>query len=105
MQFPRLVAQDHPPPIPSIACFASRRLSLRAGGSLRDYPEYSLVVANVTGGRQDRTATVGVDVVFQDLSVLGYAPRISVTATKTQSNISRFVTQEIGITFGIQSKF
>ena len=80
-------------------------LSLRAGGSLRDYPEYSLIFANVTGGRQDYTTVVGVDAVFQDISVLGYVPRLSLTATSTDSNISRFATQEIGVTFGIQSKF
>jgi hypothetical protein len=80
-------------------------LSVRAGGALRDYPEYSLVFASVTGGRQDYTTVVGIDAVFQDISLLGYTPRLSLTATSTDSNISRFATQEIGVTFGIQSKF
>lgn len=80
-------------------------ISLRAGGTIRDYPEYSLVFANVTGGRQDHSAIFGVDAIFQDLQMLGYVPRISLTATATDSNVSRFETREIGVTFGIQSKF
>jgi hypothetical protein len=85
--------------------FGPVTFAVRAGGTLRDYPEYSLVFANVTGGRQDYTTIVGVDAVFQDISLLGYVPRVSLTATATDSNISRFATQEIGVTFGIQSKF
>lgn len=80
-------------------------LSLRAAGSIRDYAAYSLAFANVTGGRQDRTASLGIDAVFQDLSIMGYAPRISLTARATDSNISRFTTRELGLTIGIQSQF
>ena len=85
--------------------FGPMTLTLRAGGTIRDYVAYDLVIANVTGGRQDYTAMLGVDAVFQDMSVLGYAPRVSLTARTTDSNISRFETREIGVSFGIQSKF
>jgi hypothetical protein len=80
-------------------------LSVRAAGSIRDYAAYTLAFANVTGGRQDRTASLGIDAVFQDMSIMGYAPRVSLTARATDSNISRFTTREIGLTIGIQSQF
>ena len=80
-------------------------LSVRVAGSLRDYAAYTLAFANVTGGRQDRTASLGIDAVFQDMSIMGYAPRVSLTARATDSNISRFTTREIGLTIGIQSQF
>jgi hypothetical protein len=80
-------------------------LSFRAGGTIRDYESYRLSFIYVTGGRQDRTAMLGIDAVFHDMQVLGYVPRVSLSATATDSNISRFETREIGVTFGIQSKF
>ncbi|MGB8812481.1 MAG: tetratricopeptide repeat protein, partial [Paracoccaceae bacterium] len=51
--------------------------SARLSAGIRDYPTYSFGFAQVTNGRRDNRYGLAIDMTFQDLSLWGYAPRIS----------------------------
>lgn len=80
-------------------------LTLRARLGWRDHDFYTLGPIGVTDGRQDRTLGLAVDAAFPGLSVLGYAPRLSIESERTRSNVSRFDTRTLGVTLGVASRF
>ena len=80
-------------------------LSAHLSAAIRDYPAYMLSFAQVTNGRQDNRFGLSLDMTFQDISLLGYAPRISLSGTQTNSNVSWFDTRQFGIAVGFESKF
>jgi hypothetical protein len=81
-------------------------LSGRLTGLARDYEHYSLgPFLQVTDGRSDYQITIALDMTLSKISLMGYAPRISLTGQQTQSNISRFDTQQLGVAFGFTSHF
>ena len=80
-------------------------LSLQAGYSVTAFPGYRVGFIVVPGGRQDRTVTAGMTLTFPGISVQGFSPRLSITHTDTQSNVSRFETQKTGITLGLTASF
>jgi hypothetical protein len=81
------------------------KLSLLAGASVLDYPAYSVGIIRVPGGRQDKSAFVSANVTFERLGYAGFSPQMSLRAARTRSNISRFATSELSVTFGIASSF
>ena len=80
-------------------------VSLGANAGMRDYDAYSLGFAFVTGGRQDTNYGVSMDLSFDKLGVMGFAPVLSLRHSSTQSNISRYETETSGISLGISSVF
>lgn len=81
------------------------KLSGRIGASLQRYPDYAVGFLTVPGGREDRMVFGSVDFSFQKLDYAGFVPTLTLTARKTQSNVSRFDTNEVSMSFGIRSSF
>lgn len=79
------------------------RGGLQAG--LRDYPEYRLGPFGVSDGREDISLGLSLDMVMEGTSFLGHAPKVTLSALATDSNISRFETRQLGISFGFESRF
>ena len=69
------------------------------------YPDYSVGFLQVSGGRSDRTARLSLGLTFSNASVAGLAPRISVSRTLTQSNVSRFETRKTDLGIGLEAQF
>lgn len=82
-------------------------LSFGADAGMRDYDRFSLIgnAVEVTGGRQDRSVGLSMDLSFDDLGVMGFAPVLSLRHGNTRSNISRYETKTTGISIGISSMF
>lgn len=80
-------------------------ISARLSAALRDYPTYTFGFVQLTNSRQDNRYGLTIDMTFQDISILGYAPKISLSGTQTNSNVSWFDTRQIGIAVGFESKF
>lgn len=74
---------------------------------MRDYESFSLIggAVAVTGGRQDRSVGVSMDLAFDNLGVMGFAPVLSLRHGKTRSNVSRYETATTGISLGLSSSF
>lgn len=81
------------------------RPSFGLSASLRDFPSYSLGLVSLPNGRQDTTLSAEVDLLFPKLDVWGFAPTLTLTAARGRSNISRFETRHLGVSFGFQSLF
>ncbi len=69
-----------------------------------DFPDY-IAPIRVPGGRQDRSLYANVNFFFPDVDYAGFAPNLRVTAGRKFSNVSRFETEELSVSLGIQSKF
>ncbi|NEY91663.1 surface lipoprotein assembly modifier [Tabrizicola oligotrophica] len=80
-------------------------VSLGATAGLRDYEAFSLGLVHVTGGREDASVGLSMDLSFDDWSVMGFAPVLSLRHGKTKSNVSRYETGTSGISIGISSVF
>ncbi len=80
-------------------------LQLGASVGVRTWDFYRLGPFGVPDGRQDVTATLDLQAGFPDLSRFGYMPVVTLSAERTRSNISRFDTRTLGITFGLSSQF
>ena len=77
---------------------------------IRDYPRYLSVgadgiVIDVPGGRQDTSIYGDLNFFMTDFDYAGFAPSIRLRAGRQDSNDSRFDTEELSISFEIQSKF
>ncbi|MHA6326774.1 tetratricopeptide repeat protein [Roseivivax sp. CAU 1753] len=75
--------------------------------SLREeeYPDYIVGVLDVPGGRQDQAWTAGLSMAFTTFDYAGFIPEVSITAQTRDSNVSRFDTEELSVSFGIKSAF
>jgi hypothetical protein len=80
------------------------RLDLRVGAQRTDYPDYA-VFFPVPGGRQDERRWASVEATFADWDVAGFAPVVSVEASRTDSNVSRFDAEGVTVGFGFRSTF
>lgn len=71
------------------------------------YPDYIVGVLDVPGGRHDHAwaAAAGLTKAFGTLDYAGFIPEVSVTAQTRDSNVSRFDTEEVSVSFGIKSAF
>jgi hypothetical protein len=77
----------------------------RDDGRLADYDSFTLGFANVTGRREDRSLCLAMDLSFDDLSVMGFAPVLSLRHRKTQANIRRYQTTITGVSLEISLVF
>lgn len=86
---------------------AGTGLTLGLSAGIRDYDQFSLIAGavNVTGGRQDHSVGVTLDIGFEALSVMGFSPVLSVNHGRTRSNVSRYQTKTSGISIGLSSEF
>ncbi len=79
-----------------------------AGVSLTstDYATYALIPGLFApGGRQDEAAYADLTLFFEEYDYLGFAPEVTLRAGQRRSNVSRFDSEELSISVGIQSKF
>ncbi len=76
-------------------------LSFTLAGESRSYP----ISVYDPAGRLDETLSVGISMVFADVSFYGFSPTVTLEASRTESNISLFDRESAGIRFGIQSTF
>lgn len=65
------------------------------------YDEFALSL----DGRRDTYVTVGGTATFEQISYFGFSPSVSVSATRTDSDVTQFTTSQIQGRFGIQSNF
>lgn len=56
-------------------------------------------------GRQDRTATFGLRVAFDDLDYMGFMPMLDIGLSRTQSNLPIHARRSADISLGIKSRF
>jgi hypothetical protein len=80
------------------------RLSFTAGASWTEFPDYRVIFL-VPGGRQDERAFLRTEAVLEDWSFAGFVPVVSLDAAKTESNVSRFDTESLGIGLTLRSTF
>jgi hypothetical protein len=67
----------------------------------KQYDEFSLSL----NGRRDDYVAAGASFVFQKLSYFGFSPNLSISASKTKSNVSQFSNIKVQGRLGIQSTF
>lgn len=68
------------------------------------YRSYETFFAS-TYGREDKTAAVGAAVVFNDVSYFGFSPSMSVSASRTKSDVEQFTSSQVEAQIGIESNF
>ncbi len=56
-------------------------------------------------GRRDRYASASLSLLFEDAAIFGFSPIMTLSATRTLSNVARFDTAEARASFGLQSRF
>ncbi|MDQ2065730.1 surface lipoprotein assembly modifier [Xinfangfangia sp. CPCC 101601] len=83
---------------------AGMRLSGGLDLKTRDYPVFFNAIFN-DSGRQDRSVSVSADLALPKWEVFGFEPVLSLQASRTKSNVSRYSGDGVGIGFGIQSSF
>lgn len=81
------------------------QLSGYAGVQFSDFPDYAVGFIRVPGGRQDQRIFAALEAAFPDYSYAGFAPVLSLDLGQTESNVSRFNLDAIGVKFGIRSTF
>jgi hypothetical protein len=80
-------------------------VSFSANAGWRHYDTFSLGFAYVTNGRTDESVGLAVDLTLEDWSVMGFAPVVTLSHGRTQSNVSRYETETTAISLGISSVF
>ena len=85
--------------------FGPVTLAAQVTAATSHYDHYSLLGAQVVNGRRDRQLGASLEMTFQDIGFLGYAPKLSVSTVQTKSNISRFEGHAVNIALGISSQF
>ncbi|APE42916.1 hypothetical protein BOO69_05370 [Sulfitobacter alexandrii] len=81
--------------------FMGAQALLSVSGELRQYddPLYT------PEARRDIKATVSGSLLFVDFDTYGFAPKLTLEASRTNSNVSRFETRNFGLNIGFQSLF
>lgn len=78
---------------------AVARLSANVQARAYDDPLYG------PDARQDFRTTLSASLLFVDFDTYGFAPKLTLEATQTNSNVSRFETRNLGLQLGFQSLF
>jgi|GEM_PF-2967283 len=81
------------------------RLSLHLGWRERDYGTYGIGPFPTPNGRHDDTWSASMSFNFEGIDYMGFSPVVSVTASETRSNITRFESRASGVSLGFQSRF
>ncbi|MFD1809480.1 hypothetical protein ACFSHQ_19475 [Gemmobacter lanyuensis] len=80
-------------------------LSTAVGASFAFYPDFRVGIIVPEGGRQDETVFAQISAVPTDVNWAGFAPQVTLRASRTDSNISAFDLHQIGVVFGVKSLF
>jgi hypothetical protein len=79
------------------------------GASGEDFPDYAFLsgfgFSRVIGGREDRRVFGSAELFFPDYDFAGFAPVVLLSASSTQSNVSRFDRDDLSISFSFRSTF
>jgi hypothetical protein len=78
---------------------AQAEVALSAKLSQYDDPLYS------AEARRDLRTTLSTSLLFVDFDTYGFAPRVTLEASRTNSNVTRFETRNLGLRMGFQSLF
>jgi len=78
---------------------ATAQVALSAQAKQYDDPLYG------PDPRADLGAVVSTSLVFTDFDTYGFAPKLTLEARKTNSNVTRFETENFGLNMGFQSLF
>lgn len=81
------------------------RLSGQIGYNQRDYPDFDLVLPGLPRGRQDKRVNASIAMSFDEINLYGFKPVLTLSAERTQSNISRYETEDFGLALGFRSAF
>lgn len=76
-------------------------LGFRAGAGHKDYDSFPISL----DGRRDYSVSLGMHAVFYDMTYLGFAPDLDITARRTRSNVTRYDTSDLQIRLGFTSVF
>ena len=76
-------------------------LQIGLGTAWRDYD----VSPHARGGRQDTRIFADLTATFTDFDYYGFNPSVTITASRTNSNIGLFDTRRLGVSLGITSAF
>ena len=69
------------------------------------YPDYRILFFEVPGGRVDTRKEAEVTMRFDRIGYGGFVPTLTLSATQTDSNVSRFETEELSVSVGFRSAF
>ena len=83
---------------------AGARLSASLTAGANHYPHYAVFFA-VPGGRWDRYVNASLSAQLDRFSYLGFAPVVTLAASRSTSNVSRFTISTLGLGVGVQSRF
>lgn len=93
-----MLGYDHAPPI------EGAMVSANIGLSARDYPVFFGGLFN-DDGRKDISLDGSLDLALPDLGRMGFVPVLSLEASRTKSNISRYEGKALGLGFTLRSAF
>ena len=80
------------------------RLSLTLAAEVTDYPDYA-VFFPVPGGREDERLSATLEAVLDDWDYAGFEPVVTLEASRTDSNVSRFESDGVNIGLALRSSF
>lgn len=80
-------------------------LAGRVSWTQSHYPDYSVAFFTVPGGRTDKRLAAELDLGVTPLEYMGFIPTVTVAAERTDSNVSRFETEELSVSVGFRSSF
>ena len=81
------------------------QVQLSAGVQFQDFDDYRVAFISVPGGRQDTRLFGSADLFFSDFSYAGFAPVVTLSVGRTDSNVSRFEHDDASIGFAFRSTF
>ena len=81
------------------------QVSVSAGVTYSDYPDYFLPGTFLQDVRQDIRVFANLTTAFPDLEYAGFVPTMTVGFQDTQSNVTRFERNELSVNFGLRSSF
>ena len=81
------------------------RLSVGVGAGYTRYPDYTLLIFPVPGGREDRSLFGSIEISPDGYGVAGFVPVLALTGSRTQSNVGRFDREQLSLQLGFRSTF
>ena len=85
------------------------KVQFSLGASGEDFPDYAFLSGfgfiPVIGGREDRRVFGSAELFFADFDSAGFAPVVTLSASRTQSNVSRFDRDDLSLSFSFRSTF
>ena len=69
-----------------------------------DYSDFRVLIP-VPGGRQDTIYGASLDLTFHKMDYAGFVPTMRLSAERSESNVSRYETEEFSVSLGFKSRF